>query len=53
MAMHEIDYANDRAAIVGTHLINGSQTIGVAFKVWREDRPVYHHRNGPALTLSA
>ena len=52
-AMHEIDYADDRAAIAGAHLINGFPTIGAAFKVWREDCLVYHHCNEPVLKLSA
>ena len=52
-AMHEIAYPDDRAAIADAHRIDGFPAIGAAFKVWREDRLVYHHCNEPALKLSA
>lgn len=52
-AMHEIGYADDQAAIMGAHEINGSPTIGACFKVWREDHLICHHHNEPGLKLSA
>jgi hypothetical protein len=48
-AMHEIDYADDQAAIVAGHEINGSPSIGACFKIWRDDRLIYHHRNEPPI----
>jgi hypothetical protein len=50
LAMHEIDYSDDRAAIASAHLINGFPSIGAGFKVWRGDRLVYHHNNGPEFS---
>jgi hypothetical protein len=44
-ATHEIDYADDWAAIASAHLINGFPSIGAGFQVWRGDRLIYHHHN--------
>jgi hypothetical protein len=44
-ATHEIDYATDRAAIAGGHLINSPTPIGRSFTVWREDELNHHHEN--------
>jgi len=41
-ATHEIDYANDDAAIAGGHLINRDPPIGCCcFKVWRDGELIY------------
>jgi hypothetical protein len=47
LAMHEVDYDDDQAAIQGGHAINGFPTIGAGFRVWRDDELVYWHANGP------
>ena len=44
-ATHEIDYANDEAAITGGHLINGHPPIGRGFQVWRDGESIYSHDN--------
>jgi hypothetical protein len=44
-ATHEIDYADDWAAIASAHLINGFPSIDGRFQVWQGDRLIYHHHN--------
>jgi hypothetical protein len=48
LATHEIDYANDQAAVAGGHLINGCPTIGHCFQVWRDSALIHWHYNVPA-----
>jgi hypothetical protein len=47
LATHEIDYADDEAAIAGGHLINGSPTIGCCFEMWRDGQLIHRHHNAP------
>jgi hypothetical protein len=49
MAVHEIDYEDDLAAIRGGHIINGAPPIGAGFQIWQEERLVYWHRNEPTI----
>jgi hypothetical protein len=44
-ATHEIDYANDEAAIAGGHLINGDPPIGRSFQIWRDGVLIYLYDN--------
>lgn len=52
-ATHEIDYANDAAAIAGAHLINEPTPIGCCFQVWRNGEVIHRHHNGPPCSHCA
>lgn len=47
-ATHELNYADDQAAISGGHKINGSFTIGTCFKIWRNGELIHSHVNAPS-----
>jgi len=53
IAAHEIDYASDKAAIAGGHLINGSPPIGCCFHVWRDRELIHRHYNVPHCSPGA